>query len=79
MNIHEYQAQQLLRDHNIPVHKGEVASNIDEALAVYAKLDSKKVVVKAQVHAGGRGQSGGSVALVPAQQTRCAVDLIWGF
>ncbi|MEC8063652.1 MAG: ADP-forming succinate--CoA ligase subunit beta [Pseudomonadota bacterium] len=59
MNIHEYQAQRLLRLHHITVPEGEVASNIDEALAVYAKLDSKKVVVKAQVHAGGRGQAGG--------------------
>jgi succinyl-CoA synthetase beta subunit len=59
MNIHEYQAQKLLRDYNIKVPEGEVASNIDEALAVYDKLGSKKVVVKAQVHAGGRGQAGG--------------------
>lgn len=59
MNLHEYQSQELLDQFGIPVPTGEIASSVEEALAVYSKLDSKQVVVKAQVHAGGRGQAGG--------------------
>lgn len=59
MNLHEYQSQDLLAQFDIPVPEGELASSVEEALAVYTRLDSAQVVVKAQVHAGGRGQAGG--------------------
>ncbi len=59
MNLHEYQAQYLLRSHGINVLDGEVAGSVEDALAAYDRLGSQKVVIKAQVHAGGRGQSGG--------------------
>ena len=59
MNLHEYQSQELLSQFEIPVPIGELASSVEEALAIYSRLDSKQVVVKAQVHAGGRGQAGG--------------------
>ena len=59
MNLHEYQSQELLQQFGIPVPVGELASSVEEALASYSRLDSKQVVVKAQVHAGGRGQAGG--------------------
>ena len=59
MNLHEYQSQELLAKFNIPVPVGELASSVDEAVAIYQRLDSKQVVVKAQVHSGGRGQAGG--------------------
>ena len=59
MNIHEYQAQYLFRKHGLRVLDGEVAGSIEEAQAVYDRLGSKQVVVKAQVHAGGRGKAGG--------------------
>ncbi|MEC8882773.1 MAG: ADP-forming succinate--CoA ligase subunit beta [Pseudomonadota bacterium] len=59
MNLHEYQSQELLQQFGIPVPVGELASSVEEALAIYSRLDSKQVVVKAQVHAGGRGQAGG--------------------
>ncbi len=59
MNLHEYQSQELLAQFGIPVPKGELASSVDEAVAIYTRLDTKQVVVKAQVHAGGRGQAGG--------------------
>ena len=59
MNLHEYQSQELLQQYGIPVPVGELASSVEEALAIYSRLDSKQVVVKAQVHAGGRGQAGG--------------------
>lgn len=59
MNLHEYQSQELLAQFGIPVPEGELASSVEEALAIYARMDSKQVVVKAQVHAGGRGHAGG--------------------
>ncbi len=59
MNLHEYQSQELLAQFGIPVPEGELASSVEDALAIYARMDSKQVVVKAQVHAGGRGHAGG--------------------
>lgn len=58
MKIHEYQAKQILSRYNIPVQKGEVASSPEEAREL-AKNIGGMVVVKAQVHAGGRGKAGG--------------------
>ena len=58
MNLHEYQARDILRRHGIPVPPGEVASTPAEARAIAERLGGK-VVVKAQVHAGGRGKAGG--------------------
>ena len=58
MNLHEYQARDILRRHGIPVPPGEVATTADEARAIAARLGGR-VVVKAQVHAGGRGKAGG--------------------
>lgn len=59
MNLHEYQAKQLLASYGLPVSKGEVASNVEEALQIASRLNTKRWVVKAQVHAGGRGKAGG--------------------
>ena len=59
MNLHEYQAKQILRDYHLPVPKGEVAWNVDEALTIASAMSLAKWVVKAQVHAGGRGKAGG--------------------
>jgi len=59
MNLHEYQARELLRQAGIPVPPGEVATTAAEAKAAAERLGSGKVVVKAQVHAGGRGKAGG--------------------
>jgi succinyl-CoA synthetase beta subunit len=58
MNIHEYQAKEILRAHGIPVPPGEVATTPEEAEAIAARFGGA-VVVKAQVHAGGRGKAGG--------------------
>ena len=58
MNIHEYQAKQLLRDEGVPVPPGEVANTAAEAESIAAQYGGT-VVVKAQVHAGGRGKAGG--------------------
>jgi succinyl-CoA synthetase beta subunit len=59
MNLHEYQAKQLLAQYGLPVPQNEVARNVEEALIVADKLGTKRWVVKAQVHAGGRGKAGG--------------------
>jgi succinyl-CoA synthetase beta subunit len=59
MNLHEYQAKQLLERYGLPVSRGEVATNVEEALNVSHNLGSTSWVVKAQVHAGGRGKAGG--------------------
>ena len=59
MNLHEYQSKKLFLDHGIPVLKGEIANSPDEAKSAAEKLQSGIWVVKAQVHAGGRGKAGG--------------------
>jgi succinyl-CoA synthetase beta subunit len=59
MNLHEYQAKKLLAEYGIPVPANEVARNVEEALTAASNLNTKRWVVKAQVHAGGRGKAGG--------------------
>ena len=59
MNLHEYQAKQLLAEYGLPVPKGEVAADVSEALSIASRMPSTRSVVKAQVHAGGRGKAGG--------------------
>ncbi len=59
MNIHEYQAKSLFREFGIPVPDGEIARSANEAVALADKLGSERWVIKAQVHAGGRGKAGG--------------------
>lgn len=59
MNLHEYQAKKLLADYGLPVSKGEVAASVEEALHIANNMTTHKWVVKAQVHAGGRGKAGG--------------------
>jgi len=59
MNIHEYQAKQLFRAYGIPVPDGQLATNPEQARDVATQLGGEGWVVKAQVHAGGRGKAGG--------------------
>ena len=59
MNIHEYQAKQLFSSYGINVLKGDIAFNVDDAVKIAEGINSKKWVVKAQIHAGGRGKGGG--------------------
>jgi succinyl-CoA synthetase beta subunit len=59
MNVHEYQAKEIFRQHGIPVPFGQVAFKPDEVEEAVAKLNSEVLVVKAQIHAGGRGKAGG--------------------
>ena len=66
MKIHEYQAKAILAQYNVPVPRGEVAFTVEEAEAAAKKIGGS-VVVKAQIHAGGRGKGGG----VKVAQGRC--------
>jgi succinyl-CoA synthetase beta subunit len=59
MKIHEYQAKQVLARYNVPVPRGKVAATTEEAVAAAGELGGSVWVVKAQIHAGGRGKGGG--------------------
>jgi len=59
MNIHEYQAKAVLREFGVPVPRGVAAFSVDEAVKAAAELGGPVWVVKAQIHAGGRGKAGG--------------------
>lgn len=73
MNLHEYQAKSLLKKFNVPVADGEVISDVSEIPAVLARLGGDHWVVKAQVHAGGRGKAGG-VKLVRSTEDAIALS-----
>ena len=77
MKIHEYQAKALLREFGIPVPRGEVAETPAEAKAIAARIGGK-VVVKAQVHAGGRGKAGGVKVADDAAAAEAAATQILG-
>ena len=59
MNIHEHQAKEILKEFGAPVSKGQVIFSINELKEKVSKLKSKEFVLKAQIHAGGRGKAGG--------------------
>ncbi|MDR6883844.1 ADP-forming succinate--CoA ligase subunit beta [Bacillus sp. 3255] len=59
MNIHEYQGKEVLRQYGVSVPNGKVAFTVDEAVEAAKELGTSVVVVKAQIHAGGRGKAGG--------------------
>ena len=59
MKIHEYQAKEILRNYQVPVPRGKEAFSVEEAVNVAKDLGTDVVVVKAQIHAGGRGKGGG--------------------
>ncbi|MCD4743910.1 MAG: ADP-forming succinate--CoA ligase subunit beta [Desulfobacteraceae bacterium] len=78
MKIHEYQAKELFREYNIPVPVGYVAFSKQEALESIKKLGSFPVVVKAQIHAGGRGKGGGVKLASSEQEAQQFADEILG-
>jgi succinyl-CoA synthetase beta subunit len=78
MKIHEYQAKQLLAEHGLDVPTGRVCSTVDEATAAYTELGSELVVVKAQIHAGGRGKGGGVKLARSAEEVSAAAEAILG-
>jgi succinyl-CoA synthetase beta subunit len=77
MKIHEYQAKALLARHGVPVPRGEVASTPEEAEAAAKKLGGS-VVVKAQIHAGGRGKGGGVKVASDSDAARVIAGQILG-
>ena len=77
MKIHEYQAKEILRKYNVPVPNGVLVSKKSEAPAAAKKLGTPVVVVKAQIHAGGRGKGGGvKLAKSPAEAEKHAGNII---
>jgi succinyl-CoA synthetase beta subunit len=70
MNIHEFQAKQVLGRFGVPVPKGQPASTPDEAAAAFRALGQPKAVIKAQIHAGGRGKAGGVKLISAADEAR---------
>jgi succinyl-CoA synthetase beta subunit len=77
VNIHEYQAKEILRALGVPIPPGEVATTPDEARDIAARI-GKTVVVKAQVHAGGRGKAGGVKLAKDAAEAREKANAILG-
>ncbi len=77
MNVHEYQAKELLRQYGVAVPEGQLATTPAEAEAAARALGSEVVVVKAQVHAGGRGKGGGiKLAKSPAEAKTAASEIL---
>jgi succinyl-CoA synthetase beta subunit len=77
MKIHEYQGKAILREYGVAVPKGEMATSPQEARHIAETLQGDKWVVKAQIHAGGRGKGGGiRLASSPAQVERIAAELL---
>ncbi|PYR37920.1 MAG: ADP-forming succinate--CoA ligase subunit beta [Acidobacteria bacterium] len=77
MKIHEYQAKAILSRYGVPVPRGEVAFNASEAGEIARRLGGHVVVVKAQIHAGGRGKGGGvKLARSPEEAERLAAGMI---
>ena len=78
MKIHEYQAKELFRKYNVPVPEGNVAFSKEGALAAADGLGEYPVVVKAQIHAGGRGKGGGVKLAASKEEVGTLTDEILG-
>jgi|TARA_B110000238_G_scaffold151555_1_gene163542 succinyl-CoA synthetase beta subunit len=77
MNLHEYQAKELLRANGINIPKGKVSHNAEETYAIAEKLNSN-LVIKAQIHAGGRGKAGGIKVVKSAEEAKKFASSILG-
>ena len=78
MNIHEHQAKELLREYNIPTPKGKAVFSIDDAVSAAKELPGPVYVVKAQIHAGGRGKAGGVKVVKDIEAVKNAANGILG-
>ena len=78
MDIHEHQAKELLRQYNIPTPTGYVAFTTDEAMKAAKKLPGPVFVVKAQIHAGGRGKAGGVKVVKDLDEVKNSAETILG-
>src|ERR1700721_3927752 len=78
MNLHEYQSKELFAQYAIPIPKGQVADSADAAVAAAKALGGSLWVVKAQVHAGGRGKSGGAQTVRDVEAVAAAAKALLG-
>jgi succinyl-CoA synthetase beta subunit len=78
MNIHEYQAKELLKGYNVPTVPGFLALTADEAISAAEKIGGDVWVVKAQIHAGGRGKGGGVKVVKSLDEVKSVSDEILG-
>lgn len=78
MNLHEYQAKALFRDYGMSTPVGKIATSADEAAEAATSLSTDKVVVKAQVHAGGRGKAGGVKLVDTAEEAKAVAESLLG-
>jgi succinyl-CoA synthetase beta subunit len=78
MNIHEYQAKALLQEYGAPISEGHVATTPDEAVAAAGKLKPGSWVLKAQIHAGGRGKGGGIKLVKTLEELRGHAERLLG-
>ncbi|MBW3113886.1 MULTISPECIES: ADP-forming succinate--CoA ligase subunit beta [Bacillaceae] len=78
MNIHEYQGKEILRNYGVSVPNGKVAFTAEEAVEAAKTLDSSVYVVKAQIHAGGRGKAGGVKIAKSLDEVRTYADELIG-
>ena len=78
MNIHEHQAKELLKEFGAPVSKGVVIYNLDEIDKKIKELKSKSFVLKAQIHAGGRGKAGGVKLVRDINELKKEAEILFG-
>ena len=78
MNIHEYQAKEVLRAFGVPVPTGKPAFTVEEAVAAAKDLPGPVWVVKAQIHAGGRGKGGGVKVVKSIEDVKREAERILG-
>lgn len=78
MNIHEYQGKEVLKQYGVAVPEGRVAFSVEEAVSAAEALNSPVVVVKAQIHAGGRGKAGGVKVAKGLEEVRTYAEDILG-
>jgi len=78
LDIHEHQAKELLRDYNIPTPNGKAVFSVDDTLLAAKELPGPVYVVKAQIHAGGRGKAGGVKVVNDLEAVKNAAETILG-
>jgi succinyl-CoA synthetase beta subunit len=77
MKVHEYQAKEILRGYGVPVPKGRMAETPQESRKIAQEIGAKRIVVKAQIHAGGRGKGGGvKVVTNPGEAEKAAKEML---
>jgi succinyl-CoA synthetase beta subunit len=78
MKVHEYQAKEILRSRGVPVPRGQACFNVDDAVNAAGALGGERWVVKAQIHAGGRGKGGGVKVVSSVEDVRKAAEDLFG-